>query len=323
MAPVYISARTLQCAVIAAIVVSTAAVARASPPSTEKRVEVGSPANVDSAPVLDRIAATPQPMPIGSSDPIGMGSLDKELIRQVIRRNINEIRYCYERQLAADPTLAGQISVRFVISGDGTVSESTVARATTNDPEFEACVAGRVATWLFPKPVGGGIVIVTYPFIFKPSAPRSWSNSFMAGTSVRLLGPHVGQTFSSASVPWVTAELWHSFIRSDDEFGLHPMVGLGGSLWPPPEFGSGGREVFLTGGVRFGSARGPYSALKARLIFTNYAGQMAGLTAELGYRWRFRGGLVVHTSVAPEVRLYGPGVTFFGIHPGAAIGWEL
>ena len=38
---------------------------------------------------------------------------------------------------------------------------------TTNTPELEKCIAGRVRTWVFPKPKGGGVVVVTYPFMFK------------------------------------------------------------------------------------------------------------------------------------------------------------
>ncbi len=26
---------------------------------------------------------------------------------------------------------------------------------------------GRVLTWIFPKPKGGGVAVVTYPFVFK------------------------------------------------------------------------------------------------------------------------------------------------------------
>jgi outer membrane biosynthesis protein TonB len=59
--------------------------------------------------------------------------------------------------------------VKFVISASGSVASSSVASADTNNAELETCVAGRVRTWLFPKPKGGGVVIVTYPFIFKKS----------------------------------------------------------------------------------------------------------------------------------------------------------
>jgi len=106
---------------------------------------------------------------ISSSEPEVMGSLDKELIRRVIHANRNQIRYCYESQLTRFPKLAGKVTVKFVISAAGTVASSQVASSTAGNAELETCVAGRVHTWLFPKPKGGGVVIVTYPFIFKPS----------------------------------------------------------------------------------------------------------------------------------------------------------
>ncbi len=98
---------------------------------------------------------------ITSSDPVVMGSLDKELIRRVIHANRNQIRYCYENQLTRYPKLSGKVAVKF--------SSSQVAQSTAGNSELETCVAGRVHTWIFPKPKGGGVVIVTYPFIFKPS----------------------------------------------------------------------------------------------------------------------------------------------------------
>jgi TonB family protein len=106
---------------------------------------------------------------ITSGEPEVMGSLDKELIRRVIHANRNQIRYCYENQLTRYPKLAGKVTVKFVITAEGTVSSSQVAQSTAGNADLETCVAGRVRTWLFPKPKGGGVVIVTYPFIFKPS----------------------------------------------------------------------------------------------------------------------------------------------------------
>jgi TonB family protein len=106
---------------------------------------------------------------ITSGDPTVIGSLDKELIRKVIHANRGQIRYCYESQLTRFPKLAGKVAVKFVISAQGSVATSSVAQATTNNAELEACVAGRVRTWIFPKPKGGGVVVVTYPFIFKES----------------------------------------------------------------------------------------------------------------------------------------------------------
>jgi TonB family protein len=106
---------------------------------------------------------------ITSSEPLVMGSLDKELIRQVIHRNRNQIRYCYEAQLPRYPKLSGRVTVKFVITAEGGVSSSNVSQSTAGNAELETCVAGRVRTWQFPKPKGGGVVIVSYPFIFKQS----------------------------------------------------------------------------------------------------------------------------------------------------------
>lgn len=106
---------------------------------------------------------------ITSSEPTVMGSLDKELIRKVIHANRSQIRFCYESQLNRFPKLEGKVAVKFIISATGTVASSSVAQSTVGNAELESCVAGRVRTWVFPKPKGGGVVVVTYPFIFKQS----------------------------------------------------------------------------------------------------------------------------------------------------------
>ncbi|RJS19331.1 hypothetical protein DRW03_23590 [Corallococcus sp. H22C18031201] len=104
---------------------------------------------------------------ITSSDPEVMGSLDKELIRQVIQRNRGQIRFCYESLLNRFPKLGGKVAIKFIISANGSVASSNVAQSTAGNAELETCVAGRVRTWKFPEPKGGGSVIVTYPFNFK------------------------------------------------------------------------------------------------------------------------------------------------------------
>ncbi|HYR55272.1 MAG TPA: adventurous gliding motility protein GltG, partial [Myxococcaceae bacterium] len=106
---------------------------------------------------------------VTASEPMVMGSLDKELIRQVIHRNRNQIRYCYESQLTRHPKLSGKVAIKFVITASGTVASSQVSQTSLNNTELETCIASRVQTWIFPKPKGGGVVIVTYPFILKQS----------------------------------------------------------------------------------------------------------------------------------------------------------
>ncbi|MBN2576514.1 MAG: TonB family protein [Deltaproteobacteria bacterium] len=94
------------------------------------------------------------------------GSLDKEIIRRIIRRHINEVKYCYEKELVKRPTLAGRIAVQFTIAASGQVIASVLQSSTMGNLRVENCVVQAVRRWEFPKPMGGGIVIVSYPFVF-------------------------------------------------------------------------------------------------------------------------------------------------------------
>lgn len=95
------------------------------------------------------------------------GGLDKEIIAQYIKNYLGEIRYCYERQLSAEPDLYGKVQVKFTIDGNGAVSEYRVGMTTLNSAMVEGCILRRLARWKFPKPKGGTNVLVTYPFMFK------------------------------------------------------------------------------------------------------------------------------------------------------------
>jgi len=97
------------------------------------------------------------------------GSLDKEIIRRIIRRHINEVKFCYEKELTTHPDLYGRVIIQFIIAGDGHVMTSLVQNSTMNSPIVEQCIAGALRRWEFPKPQGGGIVQVSYPFVLKAS----------------------------------------------------------------------------------------------------------------------------------------------------------
>jgi hypothetical protein len=101
-------------------------------------------------------------------DPIVIGALGKAEIDAVIKRNLSSIRYCYERQLSRAPDLAGKVSIKFVISKSGAVSRAVIDSSTVNDDALESCLQSRFLHMAFPEPKGGGIVIVSYPFLFAP-----------------------------------------------------------------------------------------------------------------------------------------------------------
>ena len=99
---------------------------------------------------------------IGKPDVVGAG-YDKAVIRRYIRRAIDKIGYCYDKQLLVHPELGGELSIRFFIAPDGSVQR---AAATGFDREVAACVAGVIQTIAFPRPGDGVGVEVHYPFQF-------------------------------------------------------------------------------------------------------------------------------------------------------------
>jgi hypothetical protein len=95
------------------------------------------------------------------------GGLDKEAIARVIRSQLGQIRYCYERQLSANPDLYGKILVKFTIGAAGSVVAQAIGTTSLNNAMVEGCILRRIAGWQFPTPKGGTNVLVTYPFLFK------------------------------------------------------------------------------------------------------------------------------------------------------------
>jgi hypothetical protein len=95
------------------------------------------------------------------------GGLDKEVIARVIQSQLGQIRYCYERQLSANPDLYGKVLVKFTIGGAGSVVAQTIGTSSLNNAMVEGCILRRIAGWQFPQPKGGTNVLVTYPFLFK------------------------------------------------------------------------------------------------------------------------------------------------------------
>lgn len=96
-----------------------------------------------------------------------VGGLDREIIAQVIKSQLGQILYCYERQLSANPDLFGKVAVRFTIGPSGSVETQTIGDTTLRNSTVEGCILTKVAGWKFPAPLGGTKVMVTYPFLFK------------------------------------------------------------------------------------------------------------------------------------------------------------
>jgi TonB family protein len=96
------------------------------------------------------------------------GALDKQIIDRIVRRHINEVKYCYELESTKKTDLAGRISVQLTIAASGQVIASVLQSSTVGNLRVENCVVQAARRWMFPHPPGGGLVIVSYPFSFQP-----------------------------------------------------------------------------------------------------------------------------------------------------------
>jgi len=97
------------------------------------------------------------------------GTLDKEIIRRVVRRHLNEVKYCYQQALGRRPTLEGRLVTQFTIAPTGQVLAAVVQSSTLREVSVEACVVNAVKRWSFPAPDRGGLAMVSYPFTFAPA----------------------------------------------------------------------------------------------------------------------------------------------------------
>lgn len=98
------------------------------------------------------------------------GSLSRAQIKKVVDKYVGEISYCYEKALFDNPGLEGKINMFWEIAGTGRVGMVRVKRSTLKSTQVHNCVKGIVKKMRFPKPKGGGIVQVGFPFKFSAAS---------------------------------------------------------------------------------------------------------------------------------------------------------
>jgi hypothetical protein len=106
------------------------------------------------------------PVPLGAEAEVAQG-LDRSAIDEVIRRNLGQVRFCYEQALQGAPNLSGRVAMGFVIGGNGLVKSAQVENSSMANKGVEDCISMRLKTWKFPVPQGGVDVKVTYPFVLR------------------------------------------------------------------------------------------------------------------------------------------------------------
>lgn len=108
-----------------------------------------------------------EPAPSGLV-PTTTGSLSAAAIRSVVRAHMPKVRRCYQAALVTDPTLAGDLKVRFTIDPTGTPDAVRITDGTITDKALRSCVVGVFSAMSFPPPTGGSVT-VSYPVVLSAS----------------------------------------------------------------------------------------------------------------------------------------------------------
>ena len=77
------------------------------------------------------------------------------------------LKRVYEDWRKRDPTLAGRLTVKFVILATGAVSNVSVVKSSTNNSDFDETILRYIKRWEFDPVQGGSDVEVVYPFVFE------------------------------------------------------------------------------------------------------------------------------------------------------------
>lgn len=93
------------------------------------------------------------------------GGLSKEQIHRVVRAHAAAIRYCFEKELQRQPSLAGKIELYWLIKPSGAVDRIKVASSTMGSKAVEGCMERQVRNWQFPRS-DSDTIVQSYPFFF-------------------------------------------------------------------------------------------------------------------------------------------------------------
>jgi outer membrane biosynthesis protein TonB len=104
----------------------------------------------------------------GAVEASGPGSISQSEVTALLKRNMDKFRYCYEKSLLKDSSLAGVVKLSWTVSTSGKASGAQVVSSELNNNELHSCLMGVLTRLQFP-PAKGGAVELKYPFVFRSS----------------------------------------------------------------------------------------------------------------------------------------------------------
>ena len=106
----------------------------------------------------------------GGAEEAFEGSIDREAIKRVVQRHLNQLRTCYKRALDKRPTAQGKVVINWTILSGGKVGRARTVSNEMNDSAMSRCMVSRLRSWRFPSPPDGQVGDITYPFVFTPAS---------------------------------------------------------------------------------------------------------------------------------------------------------
>ena len=88
-------------------------------------------------------------------------------LSQLIQKQHQNVRRCYESQLKRTPKLQGSMDVRFKITHWGRVGKTKITSNDLSNRKVKRCVVKAIRKWRFPFTRKGGVTI-ELPLLFKP-----------------------------------------------------------------------------------------------------------------------------------------------------------
>lgn len=98
-----------------------------------------------------------------------LGSIDPDVIRQILVENIPKFRYCYQKVLdRSKRAFNGIVRLNFIIGASGYVTKAGVDSMSNLPSSVKGCVVNVLRRIPFPEPAGNGVVEVNQPMNFYP-----------------------------------------------------------------------------------------------------------------------------------------------------------
>lgn len=113
---------------------------------------------------MSPVSVTGTPPRAGCNDCIAKKDLDR-----VVKQRMGEIRGCFQRASQQDPSLAGEVVVRFTVTASGAIGSATIKRSSLENSVVEACIREQFLKMIFPRPPGNKAIEASYPVVFAPS----------------------------------------------------------------------------------------------------------------------------------------------------------